>query len=299
MSAYHISVLLEKSIDGLAIHPGGTYVDATFGGGGHSREILKRLENGRLFCFDQDPDVFSNIPDDNRLFFFRQDFSYLKNNLRMKGIVKVNGIIADLGVSSHQFNTKERGFSFRLGGPLDMRMNSDATVTAAELIRISTREELTRIFFENGEVRNAGKVAASIVAYREKKPIVQIQDLLEAVNSCLPDKGQNKYLARLFQALRIEANRELDKLKLLLEQSAILLEKGGRLVVITYHSLEDRLVKNFIKYGNFTSFAEKDIYGVIKKPYKPVNRRVIVPDSSEIQANPRARSAKLRIAEHC
>ena len=298
MSAYHIAVLLKESIDGLVTDPNGVYVDATFGGGGHSREILRKLNKGKVVAFDQDPRAEENIPDDSRFIFLRQNFRYLKNNLKWKGINKVTGIIADLGVSSHQFDTEDRGFSFRLGGPLDMRMNPDAGFSASDLIRDYSEEKLVRVFYEFGEIRNAKRLAQEILVYRGTKPIVSIQDMLEAIHTCSPEYGRFKYLAKVFQALRIEVNGELENLKLLLLQSAELIEKGGRLVVITYHSLEDRMVKHFIKNGRFSAYSEKDIYGRISKPFDPVNRKVIVPGQEEIKKNPRARSAKLRIAEH-
>jgi len=297
MSAYHIPVLLTESVDGLITDPDGTYVDATFGGGGHSREILTRLKKGRILAFDQDLRAKKNVLEDTRFIFFRQNFRYLKNNLNWKKIQKVSGILADLGVSSYQFDTEKRGFSFRLGGPLDMRMNADAEFSASDIIRDYSEKELTRVFFEYGEIRNGKQLAREIINYRKSATVQSIQDFLKVIRASVPEKNQVKYLAKIFQALRIEVNGELENLKELLIQSADLIDEGGRLVIITYHSLEDRLVKNYIRNGRFSAYAEKDIYGRISKPFQPVNRKVIVPDEEEIRKNPRARSAKLRIAE--
>jgi len=297
MSAYHIPVLLKESVEGLGINPDGIYVDATFGGGGHSREILKHLKNGRLIAFDQDPDSEANIPDDDRLVFLRQNFRYLINNLRYVGIQEVDGVLADLGVSSYQFDTPERGFSFRFEGPLDMRMNPDAKMTASQVVETYSEEQLKQIFQEYGEVHNAGKVAKALADSRLNKTIMTIADFLEAIDHCLPVHQQNKYLARLFQALRIEVNQEIENLKSFLEQSTSVLKTGGRLVVITYHSLEDRLVKHFMRTGNFSGERIVNLYGHQEQVFKPVHRKVIVPESGEIQVNPRARSAKLRIAD--
>jgi len=297
MSAYHIPVLLTESVDGLITDPDGTYVDATFGGGGHSREILTRVKKGRILAFDQDLRAKKNVLEDTRFIFFRQNFRYLKNNLNWKKIQKVSGILADLGVSSYQFDTEKRGFSFRLGGPLDMRMNADAEFSASDIIRDYSEKELTRVFFEYGEIRNGKQLAREIINYRKSATVQSIQDFLKGIRASVPKKNQVKYLAKIFQALRIEVNGELENLKELLIQSADLIDEGGRLVIITYHSLEDRLVKNYIRNGRFSAYAEKDIYGRISKPFQPVNRKVIVPDEEEIRKNPRARSAKLRIAE--
>jgi 16S rRNA (cytosine1402-N4)-methyltransferase len=297
MNAYHIPVLLKESVEGLRIHPDGIYVDATFGGGGHSREILKHLKKGMLVAFDQDPDSEANTPDDDRLIFLRQNFRYLSNNLRYLGIQEVDGILADLGVSSHQFDTGERGFSFRMEGPLDMRMNPDASKTAEEIIATYSEDELKQVFMNYGEVHNALKVAQTLIKERTENPIRTIKGFLEAIHDCVPLHQQNKYLARLFQALRIEVNREMENLKIFLEQSGSLLKKGGRMVVITYHSLEDRMVKHFLKTGNVAGERIVDLYGREKKVFKPVHRGVLTPGPEELQTNPRARSAKLRIAE--
>lgn len=297
MRTYHTPVLLKESIDGLNIDPEGTYVDVTFGGGGHSAEILKRLKGGRLVAFDQDADSQVNVLNDERLIFVRQNFLYLKNNLRYLGITRVNGLLADLGVSSHQFDQADRGFSFRQNGPLDMRMNADAEFSAANLVNKYTVDELIRVFRELGEVNNAGWLARSIETGRKEKRIVTIEDFLEIIQPCLPSKNDWKYLAKVFQALRIEVNHELDALKSLLEQTAQVLSVSGRMVFISYHSLEDRLVKNYIKHGNFEFVAETDLYGRKHVPFKGINRKVIVPNEEETENNPRARSARLRIAE--
>ncbi len=296
MSGYHIPVLLQESIDGLDIDPNGIYVDVTFGGGGHSKEILKRLDQGRLIAFDQDLDSEKNRVNDPHFLFIRQNFKFLKNNLKYLGVEKINGLIADLGVSSHQFDLAARGFSFRGDGPLDMRMNQDAEFSATEVIMNYNKEELALIFWSYGEIKNARKLAEVIVKGRAEKGINSISSFLNVIESCLPAKNWNKYLAKVFQAIRIEVNKELESFKKLLLQATEVIIESGKLVVITYHSLEDRLVKNFIKYGDFKPIDKSDLYGNILCPFKPVNRRVIVPKENEIIQNPRARSAKLRIA---
>ena len=297
MSNYHIPVLLKQSVDGLNIDPEGIYVDVTFGGGGHAREILKRLKGGRLVGFDQDPDAAKNIPDDDRFLFMRQNFSYLWNNLKYLGIDKVDGLIADLGVSSHQFDAADRGFSFRMTGELDMRMNPNADFSARDLIGSYSEEKMTGIFSAYGEIKNARTLSRLIVKQRKLKALYRIEDFVEAIKECTPSYNEYKYLAKVFQAIRIEVNKELSGLRILLEQSVDIIRGGGRLVVLTYHSLEDRMVKNFFKYGNFEKNMETDFYGNQKTPFKPVNRKVILPEASEITDNSRARSAKLRIAE--
>lgn len=294
---YHIPVLLNESIEGLNIQGDGDYVDVTFGGGGHSREILKNLKNGRLFGFDQDEDAAANAFDDERFIFIRHNFKYIRNFLRYKGVDRVDGILADLGVSSHDFDVAERGFSFRFSGDLDMRMNRNSSKTAADIVNSSSGEDLIRIFKDYGEVENARRLVRQIMSARELTPIHTIDQFKDAIAPCVPKKTETKYLAKVFQALRIETNGELDVLKDFLEQSMELLKPGGRLVVITYHSLEDRLVKNFIKAGNFEGKQEKDFYGNVSSGLLAVNRKVIVPTEEEIAWNPRARSAKLRIAE--
>ena len=295
--AYHIPALLNECIDGLNIRPEGDYVDVTFGGGGHSREILKKLSQGRLFAFDQDEDALVNIPDDPRLHFIRHNFKYLRNFLYYFGIERVDGILADLGVSSHDFDVAERGFSFRFSGDLDMRMNRNAKKTAADVINGYGEGELIRIFREYGEIDNARRLVKEVLFARESAAIKTIDQFKEIIAGCVSKKNETKYLAKVFQALRIETNEELEVLKDFLVQSAGLLRPGGRLVVITYHSLEDRLVKNFIRAGNFEGQQEKNFYGHVTSILTAVNRKVIVPDEEETERNPRARSAKLRIAE--
>ena len=294
---YHIPVLLNESIEGLNIQKNGDYVDVTFGGGGHSRVILSHLDKGRLFGFDQDEDAANNAFDDPRFFFIRHNFKYIRNFLRYHEVEKVDGILADLGVSSHDFDVAERGFSFRFDGDLDMRMNRDAKMTAADIVNHYEEEKLIRLFREYGELKNAYRLTKEIIASRQQKPIKTIADFKEAIQACIPKRLEAKYLAKVFQALRIETNQELEVLREFLEQSVELLNPGGRLVVITYHSLEDRLVKNFIKSGNFEGKLEKDFYGNISSSLNVVNRKIIIPTDEEIERNPRARSAKLRIAE--
>ncbi len=294
---YHIPVLREESVEGLAINPEGLYVDVTFGGGGHSSHIMSKLTNGKLYAFDQDVDAVANVFDDDRFIFIRHNFKYMRNFLKYEGVEKVDGILADLGVSSHDFDVAERGFSFRFDGDLDMRMNRDAERTAAHIVNEFTDEQLAAMFRQYGEVENAWKLAQQIVKSRKQKAIKTIADFKQAIEPCIIKRSETKYLAKVFQALRIETNGELDVLKDFLEQSVDLLNPGGRLVVITYHSLEDRLVKNFMKAGNFEGKQEVDFFGNQKASFKIVNRKVITPTVAETERNPRARSAKLRIAE--
>ncbi|MFV0554133.1 MAG: 16S rRNA (cytosine(1402)-N(4))-methyltransferase RsmH [Mangrovibacterium sp.] len=294
--SYHIPVLRQECIDGLDINPEGKYVDVTFGGGGHSSLILESLTAGTLYAFDQDVDAVENTFDDERFVFFRHNFKYMRNFLKYEGVEKVDGILADLGVSSHDFDVAARGFSFRFDGDLDMRMNRNASRTAADLVNEMTDEELAKMFRQYGEVENAWKLAQQICKARKEKAIKTIADFKDAIAPCVIKKAETKYLAKVFQALRIETNGELDVLKSFLEQSVELLNPGGRLVVMTYHSLEDRLVKNFIKSGNFEGNQEVDFFGHVQNDLEAVNRKVIVPSEEEIARNPRARSAKLRIA---
>jgi len=294
---YHLPVLLEKSVEGLKIKPDGVYVDATFGGGGHSREILKRLEKGKLLAFDQDEDAEANVPDDQRLIFVRQNFRFLKNFLKYYGVEAIDGLLADLGVSSHHFDSPHRGFSFRFDSELDMRMNTKSDFSAKELLNTYTFEKLFSVFHNYGELRNAKALALSIIDYREKDPINFIRDLLESIRQCLPRYNENQYLAKVFQSLRIEVNKEIEYLKALLIQASEVLVPEGRFVVISYHSLEDRVVKNFFRNGTFDTTRQTDLYGNVIRPLQPVNRKVIVPSDEEIQKNIRARSARLRIAE--
>lgn len=293
---YHQPVLLKESIDGLNIKPDGIYVDATYGGGGHSKEILKKIINGKLVGFDQDEDAEANIPDDDRFIFVRHNFRFLKNFLKFHNISAIDGLIADLGVSSHHFDTPHRGFSFRFNSDLDMRMNNDSHFSARELINTYSLDQLTYLFREYGEVQNARMLASRIVIARNNNTLVEIRDLLEAITDCLPRKNENQYLAKIFQALRIEVNKEIENLKELLLQADKLLNPGGRLVVISYHSLEDRITKNFMRSGRFEGDVATDEFGNILRPLDPVNRKVIVPDEEEIKINSRSRSAKLRIA---
>lgn len=296
--SYHNPVLLKESVDGLNIGEGGTFVDVTFGGGGHSKEILERLDTeGKLFGFDQDKDAEANSLEDERFELVKQNFRYLKNYLKFYRAVPVDGVLADLGVSSHQFNEGERGFSIRFDGPLDMRMNQGIDLTAAKIVNEYDEQDLIRIFKEYGEVKNARSLVSEIVGRRESGDILTTQDLMEVIEVCVPERIKNKYLAQVFQALRIEVNDELAALRELLEQSYEVLKPGGRLSVITYHSLEDRLVKNFIKKGKFEGELEKDFYGNPQLKFKQVNRKPILPTAEEIKNNNRARSAKLRIAE--
>lgn len=295
--AYHEPVLLHECIEGLNLKPGGVYLDLTFGGGGHSREILKQLKKGWLLAFDQDEEALKNIWDDKRLQQVHGNFRYLKNYLRYYKIVQVDGIMADLGVSSHHFNIPERGFSYKTDAGLDMRMNQEAELSAEVVLNTYTEEHLRKIFREYGELKNAYRLAKDITSYRKNIPLKVTNDLLQAISGCIPKKIENKYLAQVFQAIRIEVNQELEALKLMLTQSAEVVKTGGRLVIITYHSLEDRLVKNFIKAGNFKGEVDTDLYGNVMAPFTPVTRNVIVPTGKEIEKNSRARSAKLRIAE--
>jgi 16S rRNA (cytosine1402-N4)-methyltransferase len=295
---YHIPVLLKESVDGLEIEPGGVYVDLTFGGGGHSREILNRLGDGKLIVFDQDEDAYENRPDDPRVIFVKHNFRYITNFLRYLDIENVDGILGDLGVSSHHFDVAERGFSFRFNGALDMRMNSAATTDAAAVLNNYEAGDLKRIFSVYGEIKNAGRLVREITFHRNNNPFRYTDDLKGVAEKIAPKKDVSKFLAKVFQALRIEVNQEMAVLEETLIQCPALLKKGGRLVVISYHSLEDRLVKNFIKTGGFkSSEVTTDIYGNADVPLKAITRKVIVPSDEEIDRNNRARSAKLRIAE--
>ncbi|MGF7074079.1 16S rRNA (cytosine(1402)-N(4))-methyltransferase RsmH [Mucilaginibacter sp. R-33] len=297
MSEYHVPVMLKECIDGLNIDPDGTYVDVTFGGGGHSREILKHLgPKGRLIAFDQDADAQRNIIDDERFIFVDQNFRYLKNFCRLHGAIPVSGILADLGVSSHQFDEADRGFSIRFDAELDMRMNQLGELTAKDVVNNYSVADLHRIFGIYGEIQNAKSLAETIATARLNTSIVTIADLKNVISNRIPKGKENKYLAQVFQALRIEVNQELEALKDFLIQSAEVLGVGGRLVVMSYHSLEDRLVKNFIAKGKFSGEVEKDLYGNDNKPLDAVSRGAITASAEEITNNNRARSAKLRIA---
>ncbi|MCX2585072.1 16S rRNA (cytosine(1402)-N(4))-methyltransferase RsmH [Pedobacter sp. MR22-3] len=295
---YHVPVMLQPCIEGLNINPDGVYVDVTFGGGGHSREILKHLsDKGKLIAFDQDPDAQQNIPDDKRLVFIDQNFGFLKNNLRLNGVRQVDGILADLGVSSHQFDVPQRGFSIRHNADLDMRMDQHRHLTAAEVLNTYTEDKLHKIFGIYGEVKNAKSLARAIVTARLEMPFTDIDSLKAAISAYIPKGKENKYLAQVFQALRIEVNAEIQVLEDFLQQAADVLRPGGRLVVMSYHSLEDRPVKNFMAKGKFQGEVEKDFFGNQQKPFNVVTRKAVVASDEEIVLNNRARSAKLRIAE--
>lgn len=295
---YHVPVLLNESIDGMNLKPGGIYVDVTFGGGGHSKEILRRSDNSiRLFSFDQDEDAEKNIVNDKRFTFIRSNFRYLYNFLRYHNIDRVDAVLADLGVSSHHFDDSERGFSFRFDGKLDMRMNKRAGTTATDVVNTYDEERLANIFYLYGELKNSRKLASAIVKTRSSKPITTIGDFLDIVKPMFGREREKKELAKVFQALRIEVNQEMEALKEMLYAATEVLKPGGRLVVITYHSLEDRLVKNMMKTGNLEGKAEQDFFGNVQTPFRLVNNKVIVASEEEVSRNPRSRSAKLRIAE--
>ena len=294
---YHVPALLNECIDGLDIQPGGIYVDATFGGGGHSNEILKRLDRGKLIAFDQDAEAEMNKPVDDRFLFINQNFRFLRNNLLYHGVKVINGLVADLGVSSRQFDDPARGFSYRFDSELDMRMSQSATKTAADIVNTYTEEDLRKILREYGEFRNAGALASAITGYRKARPIKTTLQLVESVSDFLPRRSENKYLSRLFQALRMEVNREMEFLREMLLQAMEMLVQGGRIAVVAYHSIEDRLVKNFFRTGNFEGQEKKDFFGNPESPFVLVNRKVISPSAGEISRNRRARSARLRIAE--
>ena len=295
---YHVPVLLEESVDGLDIKPGGIYLDVTFGGGGHSKEILRRLgAEGRLFGFDQDEDAEKNIVDDERFTFVRSNFRYLKNWMRYYGVERIDGLLADLGVSSHHFDDETRGFSFRFDAPLDMRMNKRDGKTAADVLNDYSEEQLSDIFYIYGELKNARRIAAAIVQARSEKRLETTGDLVKTTEKCFQREREKKEMAKMFQALRIEVNHEMDALKDMLYAACDLLREGGHLSVITYHSLEDRMVKNMMKAGNVEGKVEQDFFGRTDSPLHQIGSKVIVPSEEEQQRNPRSRSAKLRIAE--
>ena len=294
---YHQPVLLRETVDGLDINPDGIYVDVTFGGGGHSKAILQKLENGRLIAFDQDVDALSNEIVDERFVFINLNFRFLKKSLRLHGITEVDGILADLGVSSHQFDSAERGFSTREEGELDMRMNQSQSLCAKQVVNEYQVEDLARLLRKYGELKNAFPMALAIERFRDDQKIETTNDLKEAVKNNMPSHKSNKILAQLFQAIRIEVNEEMTALEEMLLQSVEILKSGGRLLVISYHSLEDRLVKNLIKKGKFEGEVDRDLYGNTQLPFHAINRRPILPLAEEIEQNSRARSAKLRIAE--
>ena len=298
IDTYHVPVLLNESIDGLDIKSDGIYVDVTFGGGGHSREILSRLGNaGHLYSFDQDADAENNVEPQDNFTFVRSNFRYLKNWMRYYGVEGIDGLLADLGVSSHHFDDETRGFSFRFDAPLDMRMNKRGGDTAADLLNKCSEEELADMFYLYGELKNSRRIAATIVKARGQKPFETTQDLIDATQPLFPKERGKKEMAKLFQALRIVVNHEMSALREMLEAATELLKPGGRLSVITYHSLEDRIVKNMMKAGNPEGKMKQDFFGRVETPFKLVNNKVIVPDEDEHERNPRSRSAKLRIAE--
>ena len=297
MSQYHTPVLLEESVGLLDLQPGGTYADLTFGGGGHSRRILRALgPEGRLYAFDQDRDTRANCPDDPRFHYVESNFRFLRGALRYRGVTAVDGILADLGVSSHHFDERERGFSSRGEAPLDMRMNQRGSLTAADIVNRYEAERLTRILGDWGELETPWKIAACIIRAREAEPILTTAQLVAAVAPYTPRRDESKFLTRLFQALRIEVNGEMEALGMALEQSLKVLRPGGRLVVISYHSLEDRMVKNFLRSGNLAGRIEKDFYGQVHTPFEVLTRKALTPSAEELERNPRSRSAKLRAA---
>lgn len=296
-TAYHIPVLLSESIAGMDLKADGVYLDLTFGGGGHSKEILQHLDTGHLYGFDQDEDAINNIPESDNFTFVRSNFCYIENFMKYYNVNGVDSILADLGVSSHHFDEAERGFSIRFDGPLDMRMNRKSELTAEKILNEYDEAQLADIFFYYGEIKNAKKLASKVCYYRQAAPLKTINDFITLAKECTPPKTENKYLSKAFQAIRIEVNQELEVLKEALSAAYRSLKPEGRLVVITYHSLEDRLVKNFFKTGNFEGKVEKDFYGAITSPFELINRKVIVPSKEELERNSRSRSAKLRIAK--
>jgi len=297
LSTYHQPVMLQECISGLAIKPNGTYVDVTFGGGGHSREIINHLNaDGVLVAFDQDVDAQQNVINDERFIFIDQNFKFLKNNLRLHSTLPVDGILADLGVSSHQFDIPDRGFSIRFDADLDMRMDQTSSLTAKEIIKTYREEELHKIFGMYGEILNAKSLAKTIVTARLNQTIDTVSQLKSAISALIPKQKENKYLAQVFQALRIEVNQEMEALKVFLEQTVDVLKPGGRLVIMSYHSLEDRMVKNFMTKGKFSGEIDKDFFGNDIKPFDVITRKSVTAQATELETNNRARSARLRIA---
>ena len=298
IETYHIPVMLQECIEGLDIKPNGTYVDLTMGGGGHTSEILRHLgPEGHLYSFDQDPDAQANAPQDERFTFVASNFRFLRGAMRLRGVEQVDGILADLGVSSHHFDAKHRGFSFRGEAPLDMRMNTRSKRTAADIVNTYDKDALAKIFSDYGELDTTWKIANCIERARNIKPIETTAELVEAVKPCTPPKDESKFLTKLFQALRIELNGEMEALRMALEQSLKILKPGGRLVIMSYHSLEDRIVKNFMRSGNAEGRIEKDFFGNSTSQLKVITRKAVAPSNEGIERNPRSRSAKLRIAE--
>lgn len=299
MSKYHVPVMLTECMEGLNLNPEGVYVDVTFGGGGHSKAILNKLnQRGKLVAFDQDEDAKQNLPDDERLYFIDQNFEFVKNHLHYQDLLPVDGLLADLGVSSYQFDVNERGFSYRFEESiLDMRMNRSSGLSVADFINQATEAELADVFYYYGELNQARNIAKQLITKRQVKPIETVADLKSALQSFAPKFKDFKFWSQVFQALRIHINRELDVLKSLLQQCAEIIKPGGRLVIMSYHSLEDRLVKNYINSGNFTGEVEKDFYGNPIKPFKAISKKAITASTTELEENTRSRSAKLRIAE--
>jgi len=297
MEEYHIPVLLKESVDGLKIDPNGIYVDVTYGGGGHSAEILKRLENGRLYAFDQDNDAAVSLSDDKKFFFIQGNFRFLKNYLRYFGVTRIDGLLADLGVSSYHFNTPSRGFTYRADAPLDMRMNTNGKLTAELIINEYDAGKLSDLFYQYGEIPQARRLTAVIIKARNEQKIETAGQLISKIRQFIPPQAENQFLSRLFQALRIEVNREMESLESLLKDALEILNPGGRLVIISYHSLEDRMVKNFIRWGNTKEQPASDIFGNSPEPFRVISRKPIFAGKAEIDMNPRARSARLRIAE--
>lgn len=294
---YHNPVLLSESINGLNIKPNGVYVDVTFGGGGHSKEIIKNIKDGFLFSFDQDEDAFKNKLPNLNFKLIRSNFKYIKNFLKLEGITKIDGLIADLGISSHQIDIPKRGFAYKFNSSLDMRMNNSSGLTAINVVNEYTQKELSDVFFYYGDFKDSKKIAKQIFNKRNEKEIILTYDLVAALEGLFSEKNKNKYLARIFQAIRIEVNDEINSLKKLLNDATKLLKSEGRLVVISYHSLEDRLVKNLINKGSIDGKSNQDFFGKVTKIYTPINKRVIIPNDEESKKNKRSRSAKLRIAE--
>jgi 16S rRNA (cytosine1402-N4)-methyltransferase len=295
---YHLPVMLNECIQGLNIKEDGVYVDVTFGGGGHSKEILKHLgPKGKLYAFDQDSDAVGNLPDDERLVFINHNFKYIKQFLQYLKALPVDGILADLGISSHQINEADKGFAHRLGGDLDMRMDRKSGIKASDVVNTYSEKELLRVFNTYGEIKNAYKLVLLIIEKRKTSPVTTIDEFKDAIRTCIPGKEESKYLSQVFQALRIEVNEEMKALESMLENSAAVLAKGGRLVVMSYHSLEDRMVKNYINSGNVAGTVEKDFFGNKTEVFKSLTKKPIIPSDEEIERNRRSRSAKLRIAE--
>ena len=294
---YHSPVLLKECIEGLNINPDGIYIDVTFGGGGHSKEILKKLKSGKLFSFDRDSDVLENTPNDERFKLIQTNYRNIKRFLRLEGVRKIDGILADLGVSSHQFDVPERGFSFRFDSEIDMRMDSGSGKSAKDVLNNYTESQLSDMFYKYGELRNSRKAAHLIIEYRLERDILRTTDLIEVLEGIVPEKKRNQFLSQVFQSIRIEVNDEIESLKQMLVDGVDLLNDGGRFVVMSYHSLEDRLVKNLFKRGSFSGDIEKDFFGNIINNMKEINRKVIIASSEEQKENNRSRSAKLRVAE--